>query len=103
MKILNGIFIPSHVNRRHSGILHQLGFVPDQLDVDALEIFAPESVEKTLSLFPELAGFSLIKNSDAHTIELIGSSFSDFFMEEISFEEIRKALRKIDGRKVVFH
>jgi hypothetical protein len=98
---LNGIFIPAHVNRQHSGILSQLGFIPKDLNPDAIEIFAPTSIREVLLKYPELAQYNYIKNSDAHQIDRIGAVYSEFFIESISFEEIRKALRGIDGRKII--
>ena len=35
---LNGLFIPAHIDRMRYSILSQLGFVPNDLRIDALEI-----------------------------------------------------------------
>ena len=97
---LNGIFIPAHVDRPHSGILMQLGFIPDSLDIDAIEIWNINSKAFFLSKYHEYSDFSLIKNSDAHTLQQIGSKWSEYYLEEPTLEEISKALQKRDGREV---
>ncbi len=95
---LNGIFIPAHIDRSKFSITSQLGFVPPDIKADALEVSVHSSKEKMLKMFPYLQKFSFVRGSDAHYIEHLGSSYSIFRMEEITFEEIRKALLQQDGR-----
>jgi PHP family Zn ribbon phosphoesterase len=97
---LGGLFIPAHVNRPSQGIYSQLGFIPDGLSPDAIEIFAPVSKEEAFRKYPELLDYCILRNSDAHQIERIGAVYSEFFMEDLTFAEIRKAFKGEDGRKV---
>ncbi len=53
-------------------------------------------IRNRFSLTPEMP---LIKASDAHAPQMIGEGCTIFEMENLSFEEIKKALGKIDGRK----
>jgi hypothetical protein len=95
---LNGIFIPAHVDRPSNGIFSQLGFIPPGLKFDALgiSIFSSEKhVRKHHVIQPEI---TLIRNSDAHFLNQIGNIYSIFYLDEISFSEIKNALNQQDGR-----
>jgi PHP family Zn ribbon phosphoesterase len=96
---LQGLFIPAHLNRSKNSIYSQLGFLPEKLDVDAVEISKKTTVEQFIALHPELKGLTVIRNSDAHYLEDIGSAYTLFYIEEASFAEIKQALKKENGRK----
>lgn len=100
VKELNGLFIPAHINRPHNGLYSQLGFIPDYLDMDGLEVSRIRGYEDFISGHPEINGYCLVTNSDSHHLEHVGTSFTRYLMEEPSFEEIRLALKNKDGRKV---
>lgn len=97
---LSGIFIPAHIDRPRNSLYSQLGFLPDDLKVDALQI-SKIADEKTVRLryriSPEI---TLVKFSDAHYPGDLGKTFTEFQMEEPTFEEIRKALKKENGRNI---
>ena len=89
---LGGVFILAHVDRMVHSIYAQLGFIPLDLHVDAIEFSSQTTKEKLIERKPELKKYSLISNSDAHTIDSIGNRYSEYFLEEISFPEFKKAL-----------
>jgi PHP family Zn ribbon phosphoesterase len=101
VKELEGLFIPAHVDRPSYGILGQLGFMPGDLNPDAIEIFHKSSREVFLSMHPEFNKYVLIRNSDAHYIEQIGQAYSSFLLDHVSFGEISMAFRKEQGREVI--
>ena len=63
---LNGLFIPAHIDRRKNSIYSQLGFLPENMNADALEVSRASSPEKFSDDHPEINKFPLIRNSDAH-------------------------------------
>lgn len=93
-----GIFIPAHIDRQAFSLVSQLGFVPPDLKFDALEISKYSTLEQILLQFPYLSESTFIRSSDAHYINDIGSGYTHFYLKERSFEEIKMALRKEDGR-----
>jgi 3',5'-nucleoside bisphosphate phosphatase len=101
VKELSGIFIPAHVDRQRYGILGQLGFMPEALQPDAVELYGKTSREAFLSQYPEFEKYRLVKNSDAHCPEQIGRYYSVFRLEELSFSEIQMALHGKKGREVL--
>jgi PHP family Zn ribbon phosphoesterase len=98
---LKGIFIPAHIDRARTSIYSQLGFFPSGLEADALEISWRVNQLKFLENHPEIGGYTLVTNSDAHFPNDIGRVHNIFRMKNRSFDEIRKALGKIDGREVI--
>jgi len=96
-----GLAIASHIDRESFSIIGQLGFIPDGLSLDGLEVSARTSLEKARLEFGEVLDFPLVTFSDAHTLEDVGKSFTGFLIEEANVKEIRKALFGEDGRKVM--
>ncbi len=97
---LGGIFIPAHIDRRKNSIYSQLGFLPEAMKPDALEISKASSPKQFSADHPEINKFPLLRNSDAHYRESIGTATSFFHINELSFNEIKLALKNINGRKV---
>ena len=93
----DGLFVPSHINRPSNSVLSQLGFIPDDLEIDALEIAKPFNEE----FIDKYYDYTIIKNSDAHTIEQIGMTYNSMLMESCKFSELKKALEMSEGREVI--
>ncbi|MEI6275371.1 MAG: PHP domain-containing protein [Prolixibacteraceae bacterium] len=98
---LGGLFVPAHIERPMFGIFNQLGFVPDDLRCDAMGIMSRSVESKIRNSFRLNDDIALIKASDAHSLEEIGSGCTIFEMNEITFDEIKKALKGVDGRKTI--
>jgi hypothetical protein len=47
-----------------------------------------------------LSKYNFIKSSDAHYVDNIGNVWTNFFMEELNFIEVKRALRGEEGRRV---
>lgn len=92
---LNGIFIPAHVDRPRFSISSQLGFVPENLQFDVLELSKHAEKNKFIENFPWFAAYPFIKSSDAHFIDDIACVFTELEMEIPNFENVREALKKI--------
>ncbi len=103
---LGGLAIASHIDRESFSIIGQLGYIPEGLVLDALELSAGYegslSRQRRGTADYEQYGFPLLSFSDAHFLEDIGKSFSIFLMEEASIGEIKKALSGKDGRRIMF-
>lgn len=97
---LNGIFIPAHIDRMKNSIYSQLGFLPGNLNADALEVSKATTPEKFSAVHPEINRFSLVRSSDSHYPASIGSATTSFHLKNPSFSEIKLALSGTDGRKV---
>lgn len=61
-----GLCVPAHINRGSNGVLNALGFLPENVHYDALEI------SKKVTMPPvKLNGYRLLESSDAHYLENI--------------------------------
>jgi PHP family Zn ribbon phosphoesterase len=98
---LEGIFIPSHIDKARNSVISQLGYIPKDLEYDAVEISEYGNKEQIISLHPYLREKTFIRSSDAHFLDKIGSAYTKFEIEELSFEEIKKALKKEEGRRTI--
>ena len=101
---LGWLAIASHVDRELFSVTSQLGFIPENIGFDALEL-SPNYLFRRSGPGQEkmdfgYAGYPLVSFSDAHYPEDIGKSCTIFEMKDKAFEEIRKALCGIDERTV---
>lgn len=96
-----GLSIASHVDRPSFSILSQLGFFPDDVELDGVEVSRHTTPEKARLEIPGVERFAVVTFSDAHFPRDIGEPCTHFLMEAPSVEELRLALREEGGRKVV--
>jgi PHP family Zn ribbon phosphoesterase len=97
-----GLAVASHIDRDGFGIIGQLGFIPAELDFDALEISRRITGTEASARFAAYRHIPWISSSDAHRIEDIGMRTTRFFMQHSTFEELRLALKGVEGRKTIF-
>jgi PHP family Zn ribbon phosphoesterase len=97
---LGGLAIAAHIDREGFGIIGQLGFIPETLKLDALEVSSNTSEEDAVTRFGMYEKYTFVRNSDAHFLNQIGKNSTRFLLAEPSFAEVRKALQKQDGRTV---
>jgi PHP family Zn ribbon phosphoesterase len=96
-----GVAIASHVDRKMYSLIAQLGFVPLGLPIDGLEITGNLDYAEARRRFDRHGRYELIRGSDAHRPEEIGSAFTTVLAEEPVVEEIRLALQGKDGRRIL--
>lgn len=99
---LGGIFIPAHIDKMQNSVISQLGFIPFDLKFEALEFSKRCDVDAFLSANKYISKFktSFIRSSDAHyPADFLGCE-TFFYMEDLSFMEIKKAFAADDGRSV---
>ena len=95
---LNGLFLPAHIDRPINSIYSQLGFLPNELQVDAMQISKHAGETDTRDRFDIPADISLIKASDSHYTEDIGSAATACYLYEPTFQELKWALNRQNGR-----
>ena len=98
---LGGLAVFSHVDRESYSILSQLGFVPEGLQIDALEISSRCSPATARNSLPQIKDYRLVHFSDAHQLDQIGTVSTTFTADSPSAMELGKALRAEDEREVV--
>lgn len=93
-----GLAIASHIDREAFSIISQLGFIPEDLDLDALEL---SHRYKSSPYSFENLNFPFVTFSDAHHPEDVGRDSTTFLIEEPTVRELRQALNGENGRGIV--
>ena len=96
---LRGLAIAAHIDREGFSLLGQLGFIPPDLKLDALEIAPLTTRKEALEKFNP--AYPLTFSSDAHYPEDIGKGFTTFYIKEVSTEEIKMAFLNKEGRRII--
>jgi len=94
-----GLAIASHIDREAFSIIGQLGFIPNNLALDALEISPRIPIEEAIKTYAY--DYPITRFSDAHYPDDIGKGYTSFLLEEGSLAELKKALKNEDGRKLM--
>jgi predicted metal-dependent phosphoesterase TrpH len=88
-----GLAAAAHIDREGFGIIGQLGFIPPELKLDALEVSCNIGISKAKEIYSDYSSrFPLTCSSDAHTVEDIGRGYTELECEEVSFEGVKKSI-----------
>ncbi len=96
---LEGLVIPAHVDRPSFSLIRNLGFVPDGLQPCCMDISRNIITEVARDRFPSIAGFPLVRSSDAHRLSEI-EAFTEIRMESATWDEFLLALNFHEGRHI---
>jgi len=89
---IGGIFIPAHADRPKYSITSQLGFVPPDLNYDAIELSRHTTEEKFLASNPFVRKKRFVRSSDAHMIDQIGTISTMFTMDNLTFKDLKESI-----------
>jgi anti-sigma regulatory factor (Ser/Thr protein kinase) len=98
---VRGLAVASHVDRESFGIIGQLGFIPSDLPLDAIEISRRTPLTQARELFAPNEEYSILCASDAHETRDIGSAATFMLLEAATLAELSKALSREDGRAIL--
>ena len=98
---LGGICISSHVDRPSYSLIGQLGFIPEDLNLDAVEVSYRVPLENALTEVVGIKDYPCVTSSDAHFLHDIGKVWTEFILAAPTLQEIRLALDGADGRRIV--
>jgi hypothetical protein len=90
---LGGLAIAAHVDRPSFSVISQLGFIPANLELDGAEVCS----DRQAAVPP---GLPVIRSSDAHRLDEIGSRRTRFLVEQPTAQEVGMALRQVGGRRI---
>ena len=89
----NGLAIAAHIDRESFSVIGQLGFIPEELQYDALEISPNMSLEEAEEVYREYnSRFKFVKGSDSHSLESIGSNYTELRLRGNSFKSLSSSL-----------
>lgn len=88
----NGVCYPAHVDRPAFSIIGSLGFIPQELQIPAVEISRNINRARALEKFPFLKNYHLLCCSDAHRLAEINRPRTWIRMREPGFLALAEAL-----------
>ncbi|MFO7838195.1 MAG: PHP domain-containing protein [Desulfosalsimonadaceae bacterium] len=95
-----GLCIAAHVDRPAFSIISNLGFIPRDLQFDALEVSCQVPLREAGTRIPGVVPYACITSSDAHFPADIGRVSTAFVLRAPEFGEIRMALQGRNGRRI---
>lgn len=98
---LDGLCIASHVDRPAYSLIGNLGFIPPDLALDAVEVSWRVPLAEAGERVYGIGGYPCITASDAHFIEDIGRVWTGFELAGPTLAEIRQALQGLAGRRIL--
>ena len=89
----NGLAIAAHIDRESFSVIGQLGFIPEELQYDALEISPNMSLEEAKEVYREYnSRFKFVKGSDSHSLESIGNNYTELRVRGNSYKSLFSSL-----------
>jgi len=96
-----GLALACHIDREAFSIISQLGFIPPDLPLDAVEISPRLTEAEGRQRFGPFGALPVVRFSDAHKPEEIGSAVTEFLAARPDLEEFRMALTGARARRIV--
>jgi len=90
---LDGIVIPAHIDKKNYSIISNLGFLPINIDVAAVELSKNCNKEQYISNNKYLESYNIIINSDAHYLGDISERINYMDISNKNIEEVFKFLK----------
>jgi predicted metal-dependent phosphoesterase TrpH len=97
----NGLAVASHIDRMSFSVVGQLGFIPEELDLDAVEISGKMTLPEARARFPEYQRRPFLTASDAHDLEDLGRTPTRLRVAGPGIAELRLALARQEGREIL--
>lgn len=88
---MGGAVFPAHINKQANSVLANLGFIPKDWTISAVEVFRPDENIELVNQYKE--SFKILRNSDAHYLQDISEAENTLDIPSLSCEEIIKYLR----------
>lgn len=98
---VGGLFIAAHIDRPYYSIKSQLGFIPSDIKLDAIEISYAYSADQAIKEFSNL-NRTIVRNSDAHMPNQLGRAYTKYQMEKPSFSGLKQILENNLTNRIAF-
>lgn len=101
VRALGGLAIAAHVDRQGFSLIANLGFVPEGLELAALEISRRGTLAQVRERFPQVRDWPLIRAGDAHRLSEIQVGAVVTAIRPITIRELALAFSQRCGRSIV--
>ena len=94
-----GCVFPAHIDRSSYSVVASLGAIPPEAKFTAAELSSGCNASDYISMHPELSGMQILRNSDAHYLEVFAGEKHDIDLSEKSvkalFEKIHEGVYRV--------
>lgn len=91
VKEVGGIIYPAHIDRNAYSILSNLGSIPEELDIDRVEVSLAAPIDRYHHLFDV---DKIMRSSDAHYLEQLCCDHESLEISTLSIGHVIKCLKK---------
>lgn len=91
---IGGVVVPAHVDRNSYSIISNLGFIPEELEINCIEISKQCDAEAFLKNSRHLERYRLLRSSDAHSLGEILERESFLELKELSVQCLLEKLKQ---------
>ena len=99
-RALGGVSIPAHIERESFGLLGVLGFIPEGLEVVALEVSGLSSIDAIRQMHAIPETMALVTSSDAHHRNEVGRKKIGLYSHELELAALCMACRGETGHRL---
>jgi len=92
-----GVVFPAHINKPGNSVLANLGFIPEDWPIAAVEIFKPDENQNLITKYK--ASYKVLRNSDAHYLMDISEAENSINLPALTIEEVLKYLGEFKEKK----
>lgn len=96
-----GAAIAAHIDRSSYSLIGQLGFIPADLRLDALEVSGKVPLREARRLYGEATPCPFVTASDAHDLKALGVPMTCLKIGSPGWSELKMAFGGLRGRKVL--
>lgn len=96
-----GITIAAHFDKASFSLMSQLGIIPMEMKLEALEISRAARGAGRSDPLEGASSFPWVASSDAHAVQEIGLGHTVFLLGAPTLDELRLAFRGQQGRKII--
>lgn len=96
-----GLAVAAHIDRASFSVVSQLGFIPQGLELDAIEISRRMPLDTARVFYKDYEQYAFITASDAHDLADLGVSPMRFRVLGAEWNEIRLAFANREGRRII--
>ncbi len=89
---LGGVVFPAHINKQANSVLANLGFMPKDWQIGAIEVFKAPENQAVVDAYKNQ--YKILKNSDAHYLHDISEAENYIDIPALTIEEVIKYLRE---------
>ncbi|KRQ88096.1 DNA polymerase III PolC-type [Caloramator mitchellensis] len=90
---LKGAFIPCHIDKDTFSVISNLGFVPEYLKINTVEVANANKYEKYIAAGIIRKKYKVIKNSDSHFLGKISERENFIYVKSKTIEAVLEELR----------